>query len=75
MKPDKFLLQPRPGRLSDVFGIRIGSYEETESLNEISRKSFKGKKIELNYKGKVYYTESARFDIIESRRSRNYWKY
>jgi beta-galactosidase len=54
----------RPGLLSDVFGIRIGSYEETESLNEISRKSFKGKKIEINYKGKSVITESARFDII-----------
>jgi beta-galactosidase len=54
----------RPGLLSDVFGIRIGSYEETESLNEISRKSFKGKKIEINYKGKSVITESARFDMI-----------
>ena len=55
----------RPGRLSDVFGIRIGSYEETEALNEISRKSFKGKKIELTYKGKAINTESSRFDVIE----------
>src|SRR5450432_636430 len=54
----------RPGLLSDVFGIRIGSYEETESLNEISRKSFKGKKIEVNYKGNSVITESARFDVI-----------
>jgi beta-galactosidase len=54
----------RPGLLNDVFGIRIGSYEETESLNEISRKSFKGKKVEINYKGKSVITESARFDII-----------
>jgi beta-galactosidase len=55
----------RPGMLSDVFGIRIGSYEETETLNEISRKSFKGKKIELTYKGKATNTESTRFDIID----------
>jgi beta-galactosidase len=54
-----------PGRLSDVFGIRIGSYEETEALNEISRKSFKGKKIEFAYKGKDIDTESSRFDVIE----------
>jgi beta-galactosidase len=33
-----------PGHLGDVFGIRIGRYEETEVLNEIFRKSFKGKK-------------------------------
>jgi beta-galactosidase len=56
-----------PGRLSDVFGIRIGSYEETEALNEISRKSLKGKKIELNYEGKTIETESSRLDVIESK--------
>ena len=54
-----------PGRLSDVFGIRVGSYEETEQLNEISRKLYKGKKIEFNYKGKVINTESSRFDVID----------
>jgi len=54
-----------PGRLSDVFNIRIGSYEETEALNEISRKSFKGKNIEFTYKGKAINTESSRFDVIE----------
>lgn len=55
----------RPGRLSDVFGIRVGSYEETEMLNEISRKSYKGKKLEFTYKGKSIDAESARFDIVE----------
>jgi beta-galactosidase len=54
-----------PGRLDDVFGIRIGSFEETESFNEISRESFTGKKIALSYKGKSILTETARFDIIE----------
>ena len=54
-----------PGRLEDVFDIRVGSYEETEALNEISRKSYKGKKLEFNYKGKAIDTESSRFDIIE----------
>jgi len=54
-----------PGRLSDVFGIRVGSFEEPEALNELSRKSFKGKKIELTYKGKSIITESSRFDVIE----------
>jgi beta-galactosidase len=57
----------RPGRLSDVFGIRVASYEETEALNEISRKSFGGKKIEFTYKDKVITAESARFDVIESK--------
>ena len=54
-----------PGRLSDVFGIRVGSYEETEMLNEISRKSFTGKKMEVSYKGKEINTASARFDVID----------
>ncbi len=54
-----------PGRLNDVFGIRIASFEETENLNEISRKSFKGKKLEVTYKGKTIDTESTCFDVIE----------
>jgi beta-galactosidase len=57
----------RPGKLNDVFGIRIGGYEETETMNEISRKSFKGRKLEFTYKGNPVNTESARFDIIESK--------
>ena len=55
----------RPGLLSDLFGIRVGSFEETEAMNELSRKSYKGKKLAFTYKGKVIDTESARFDIIE----------
>lgn len=56
-----------PGKLNDVFGIRIASYEETEMLNEVSRKSFKGKKMEVTYKGKAINSESTRFDVIESK--------
>jgi beta-galactosidase len=56
-----------PGMLSDVFGIRVGSFEETEPMNEISRKSYKGKKLEFTYKGKSIDTESARFDIVEAK--------
>jgi beta-galactosidase len=55
----------RPGILSDVFGIRVGSYEETEAMNEISRKSYQGIKLEFTYKGKTIDTESTRFDIVE----------
>ena len=29
----KVFASTRPGRLNDVFGIRIASYEETESFN------------------------------------------
>ncbi|HEY5368148.1 MAG TPA: beta-galactosidase trimerization domain-containing protein, partial [Hanamia sp.] len=55
----------RPGRLNDVFGIRLGSYEETEMMNEISGKSYTGEKLEVTYQGKVVNTESTRFDIID----------
>jgi len=57
----------RPGMLSDVFGIRLGGFEETEVLNEISRKFYTGKKLELTYKGKSIDIEAARFDMIEPR--------
>jgi beta-galactosidase len=55
----------RPGLLSDVFGIRLGSFEETETMNEISRKSYRGRRLEINYKGRAINAESARFDIID----------
>ena len=54
-----------PGRLSDVFGIRIGSYEETEAMNEISRKGYKGKKLQVTYKNKAVDMESARYDVVD----------
>ncbi len=61
----KVFASTHPGRLNDVFGIRVAGYEETEAFNEISRKSYKGKKIEFTYKGRAINSESARFDVIE----------
>jgi beta-galactosidase len=55
----------RPGLLSDVFGIRLGSFEETEMMNELSRLSYNGKKLRVSYKGINIETESPRYDIIE----------
>jgi beta-galactosidase len=63
----KVFASTHPGRLSDVFGIRVAGYEETEAMNEISRVSLNGKKIELNYQGKTIETESTRYDVIESK--------
>lgn len=63
----KVFASTRPGRLSDVFGIRVASYEEIEPFNEISRKGYKGKKLEFTYKGKAVDTESTRFDVIETK--------
>jgi beta-galactosidase len=56
----------RPGLLADVFGIRVGGFEETESMNELST-SLAGRKIELKYKGKTISSESSRFDLIDLR--------
>ncbi len=56
-----------PGMLSDVFGIRVAGFEETEPMNEISRKGYNGKKLEFVYKGKAINTESVRFDIIQTK--------
>jgi beta-galactosidase len=55
----------RPGLLNDVFGIRLGSYEELESMNEISAIAYKGKQLLVDYKGVSIKSESPRFDIIE----------
>jgi beta-galactosidase len=54
-----------PGLLSNVFGIRVGSYEETEYMNDISRISYNGKRIRVSYKGKNIETESPRYDVVE----------
>jgi beta-galactosidase len=55
----------RPGLLSDVFGIRLGSFEETEYMNEISRISYKGKQVRVSYHGSNIECESPRYDVIE----------
>ena len=54
-----------PGLLNDVFGIRVGSYEEVENMNEISRISYKGKQVRVSYKGENIETKSPRYDVIE----------
>jgi beta-galactosidase len=54
-----------PGLLSDVFGIRIGSYEETENMNDISKITYKGKHVRVSYRGKNVESESPRYDVIE----------
>jgi beta-galactosidase len=62
---NKVFTSTHPGLLNDVFGIRVGSFEEIENMNEISRISYKGKQVRVNYKGKDIETESPRFDVIE----------
>jgi beta-galactosidase len=55
----------RPGLLDDVFGIRLGSYEEIEAMNEISRIGYEGQKVRVAYKGENLESESPRFDIVD----------
>jgi beta-galactosidase len=56
-----------PGRLSDVFGIRIAGFEEPEALNEISRESLSGRKIRVVCQGRSAVVDSQRFDVIEAK--------
>ena len=46
-------------------GYVLEVMRKRKSLNEISRKSFTGKKIEVTYKGKEINTASTRFDVID----------
>jgi beta-galactosidase len=57
----------RPGRLDDVFGVRIGSYEEPGLLNELAEGQMEGNVVELTYASQRIRTESPRFDMVEPR--------
>lgn len=63
----KVLPITRPGYLDDVFGIRVASFEETESMNELSRKGYTGKRLSVRYGSSELDTESARYDVIQPR--------
>lgn len=54
-----------PGRLSDVFGIRVASFEEPGNLNEISPRGYTGQRLGISYRGCAIDLESPRFDVIE----------
>jgi len=54
-----------PGRLADVFGIRIGSYEESALMNELSTIGTKGNQLRIAYRNRTFDCESPRFDVIE----------
>ena len=56
-----------PGRLSDVFGIRVSGFEETEQFNELSRLGLKGSALRLSYNGQDIDCQSPRFDLIHPR--------
>ena len=57
----------RPGQLADVFGIRVGSYEEPAQLNERTEGRMTGNALELTCGDRQFRLESPRFDLIEPR--------
>lgn len=56
-----------PGRLNDVFGIRVSGFEESEWMNELSRVGLQGKQLRVTYRERDLDCESPRFDVIESK--------
>jgi len=54
-----------PGRLSDVFGIRVSGFEESEFMNELSRDGSRGRQLRVNYHDRNLTCQSPRFDVIE----------
>lgn len=60
----KVFASTRPGWLSDVFGVRVASYEETSVMNEISVDGSEGNSLTVNINGKSMKAESARYDLV-----------
>ncbi len=56
----------QPGRLSDVFGIRLSGFEETANMNELSRTAQTGNQLQVSYQGKPVSATSQRFDPVQS---------
>ena len=54
-----------PGRLSDVFGIRVSGFEESEFMNELSRAGLRGRQVRVRYGDREINCQSPRFDVIE----------
>lgn len=54
-----------PGRLNDVFGIRVSGFEESEWMNELSRVGLQGKHLRMRFHELDLECESPRFDLIE----------
>ncbi len=64
---DQVFATTLPGRLSDVFGIRVGGFEEPEYMNELSRLGLQGNKLRVNYRGQELTCESPRFDVVQAK--------
>lgn len=60
----KVFATTRPGYLSDVFGVRVASYEETAVMNEISVDGSEGNSLTVSINGKNMKAESVRYDVV-----------
>ena len=54
-----------PGRLNDVFGIRVSGFEELEWMNELSRVGLQGNRLGVRFLARDLECEVPRFDLIE----------
>lgn len=54
-----------PGKLDDVFGIRIGGFEDSSLMNELSTIGTLGRQLRLDYRDHEFTCDSPRFDVIE----------
>ncbi|MGR0161142.1 beta-galactosidase [Paenarthrobacter nitroguajacolicus] len=55
---------PRPGLLADVFGVRLGSFQETEVLNELATGGTQGHDLDIIFGHLSIRTEAPRFDEV-----------
>ncbi|MEV7144776.1 beta-galactosidase [Streptomyces tauricus] len=60
----------RPGLLDDVFGIRVGSYQEPRVLNELTDGKLKGDELDIVHGDRRVRVEAPRFDEIHPRGAR-----
>jgi beta-galactosidase len=54
-----------PGRLDDVFGIRVGGFEVSGLMNELSKVGTAGQHLRVEYGKQELTCESPRFDLID----------
>jgi beta-galactosidase len=56
-----------PGRLSDVFGIRVGGFEASDLVNELSTVGTTGEHLRVRIGNRELVSDSPRFDVIEAK--------
>ncbi|MFE7077321.1 beta-galactosidase [Streptomyces sp. NPDC057620] len=61
---------PRPGLLDDVFGIRLGPYQEPHLLNELTGGQLQGAELDVIYGDRRLRIETPRIDEIQPRTAR-----